>query len=179
MKKVKQKVWETKMKALLKRRQEGTGDSASSNSLVGDYGRHLRSIVVGDNVLEVAAGDGANRDLAELDGKSYTGIDASPAADHVEDCMAENMSRFDDEQFDTTFCFASLDNLQDPQEALNEMKRVTKGNILFMTGTDIPEDELHTQCITEQELDESMLPWVPAMKNRLEPKILLVEYKPS
>ena len=68
------KVWQQKMKNLIDRRKSGVTDNRQVESIISDYGRHLRSITfLGDKILDVGCGDCGITNTVEMKGKQYTG----------------------------------------------------------------------------------------------------------
>jgi len=177
--------WKKAFEALSARRNKGIEDNTHCEPIVADYGRHLRAVDIGVNVLDVGCGEMALRDALKKHSQysgfqhQYTGIDAFPVSDEVVEMQIEECT-FADKQFDTTICFAALDCLLDVSKALQQMKRVTSGNILILTGVGIEPDKFHTHKIEYSGLIEMMGPdWIVSMSNHLVPNVVLIEFKPA
>lgn len=174
MKEVDEKIWRERMGNLIERRKLIT-DNHHVDRRIADYHAHLSKIEIGEYVLDIGCG---SMDIKKYlpAGKIYLGIDAFPVSNEVvkmkiEDCY------FQDNSFDTLFCFAVLDGLQNLDNALQQMKRVCRKNMLFLTGVNIPPDKFHTLEITEDYLSEQMHPFKVGYKEFLSEKVLLIEYR--
>lgn len=139
-----------------------------------NYLNHLRNIRVGVSVLDVGCGDMSIRNYLKA-GSHYVGIDAFPVNDEVVNMEIEDC-KFDDHTFDTVICFAVLDGLRDIDKAVEQMKRVCKRNVYFLTGVDIPPDKYHTHMITRQWLDSKFADWRSGYSEQVFPKVWLIEY---
>lgn len=173
--KVPQALWRERMNNLMERRATGTTDSHHLENNIADYKSHISKITIGKTVLDVGCGSMALKQHMPK-GTAYLGIDAFPISSEVvrmkiEDCY------FNDNTFDTLFCFAVLDGCEDLSLALHHMKRICKGNILFLTGVNIEPDKYHTLKITEILLTEQMRPFKVGYREYLAEKVLLIEYK--
>lgn len=164
-------IWKEKMNNLLERRKTAGHNKSGSN--VSDYASHLSKVSIGMSVLDVGCGDMAIK--KHIGEKLYVGIDAFPVNSFVVGMEIEQCA-FPDKSFDTTFCFAVLDGLYDPPKALQHMARVTKKNIVFLTGIGIEPDQYHTYMITEQMLSDNLPGFKVGYKEWLQEKVLLIEY---
>lgn len=162
--------WSEAMKNLMDRRKSGIKSSSINN--LSDYRSHLSKINIGDNVLDVGCGDMYVKSF--IKGK-YTGIDPFPVNDFVIKMMVEEL-KFNDKTFDTVICFATLDGVMNKEKAIQEMKRVCKGNIYLLTGIGINPDKYHTFRIDEKDLIDSMKPFKVGYKEYLTKNVALIEF---
>lgn len=117
-------------------------------------------------LLDVGCGSGAAFDFMEC---RYVGLDPSlellkQAHGPVVRGVAEKLP-FKDDVFDIVICVSAFHNFEDPEKALDEMKRVCKGRIVvtvFKKGSDrkkvdnlvgIIEDKTDVQMVLEDEHD--------------------------
>lgn len=177
--------WETANGKLIARRANGVSDNSKCDSLVADYYRHMRSFEVGNSVLDVGCGDQHLRTVVENQhpGVSYTGIDAFTKGEGIINLSIEklNVKKFEEDHgtHETVCCFAALDMMHDIGKACENMKKLAKKNIVFLTGVNIKPDEFHTFEITPDLLNELMSGWKVNMSNFLTEKVLLIEYVPA
>jgi glycosyltransferase involved in cell wall biosynthesis len=177
--------WESATQNLINRRATGVKDNAKCDTIVADYGRHLRSFELGNSVLDIGCGDQSIKRLLHVNHPhvKYTGIDAFPINDEVINAKIETLDvkKFEAEHgtHDTIVCFAALDSMHDLVKACDNMKKLAKKNIVFLTGIGIEVDEFHTFKITTELLNELMKGWKVNMSNFLTPNVLLVEYVPN
>lgn len=176
--------WESATRNLMERRTTGTKDNDKCDSIVADYGRHLRSFELGRSLLDVGCGDQSIKRLMHVNHPDvkYTGIDAFPVNEEVIEAKIETLDvkKFEAQhgKHDTVVCFAALDSMHDLVKACDNMKKLAKKNIVFLTGIDIEPDQFHTFKITEPLLMELMKGWKVNMSNYLTPKVLLIEFVP-
>lgn len=180
------KIWKKKVEALIARRAKGTQDNAHCESIVSDYGRHLRSFVLGKTLLDVGCGDQTIRKILEIAFPlvKYIGVDAFPVLGTLTTKLEiENTPEVEKflkihGRFDNVLCFAMLDSSYDLERATKNMKRLAETSVVFLTGIDIEPDEFHTHRITKELLDSLMLTpgWMIRMSNFLTPHVLLIEY---
>ena len=154
--KVSRELWQERMGNLMARRALGTKGLSVEAERIGDYAAHFKKIFIGKTVLDVGCGGmGAAKFLTpEI---QYTGIDAFPIRPQVIKMEVEQMT-FEDQSFETLFCFAVLDGVCDLVKAIEQMKRVCKCNIVFLTGFNIEPDQYHTYKIIESELTAKFSP---------------------
>ncbi|MBX7227816.1 MAG: class I SAM-dependent methyltransferase [Chitinophagales bacterium] len=162
--------WSEAMSNLMERRKSGI--KSSSNNKLSDYKSHLSKINIGHYVLDVGCGDMYVKNF--IKGK-YTGIDPFPVNDYVIKMMVEELN-FNDKAFDTVICFATLDGVKNKEKAIQEMKRVCKGNIYLLTGIGIEPDKYHTFRIDEKDLINSMKPFKVGYKEYLTKNVALIEF---
>jgi len=86
----------------------------------------LRYIKKTDKVLDVGCGTAFYRKYI----KNYTGIDNSPGM-LPKDCILADAEKlpFKDKSFDIVISITALHNVKNPEKAIKEIKRVTKGKI--------------------------------------------------
>lgn len=137
---------------------------------VDDYAGHIAKCHQGERVLDVGCGHQVIKPFVKGE---YVGIDAFPLSADVTAMKAEEMT-FEDKSFDTVYCFAVLDGVEDLNLACKQIKRVCRGNIVILTGIDIEPDMYHTYKITEAFLDETF--GHASLKYWVTDKVLLAEY---
>lgn len=171
--KISKEIWNERMNNLNIRRSK----EVIKNSVPGvdNYKSHIQKCFIGKNVLDIGCGHEIIR-LCLPPGVDYTGIDPFPLRSSVIKMEIEECG-YSDNQFETLYAFAMLDNVHDLQKALFHMKRVASKNIVFLTGVNIEPDQYHTIKITEELLIEEMKPYNIGYKEYLHPKIILIEFK--
>lgn len=179
------KTWRKKVQNLMDRRAAGTTDNRQCEDIVADYGRHLRSFQLGNSVLDVGCGGMtiAQKLTERHPHVKYVGIDPHPLNENVIKMEIEDPNQTADllqqfGQFDNVLCFAVLDSCYDLHKATENMKKLAKQSVVFLTGIDIEPDQFHTFKITKELLDGLMVTegWEIRMSNFLTPKVLLIEY---
>jgi ubiquinone/menaquinone biosynthesis C-methylase UbiE len=173
MTKVSEKIWNERMANLRERRTKQTISSPIKG--VSEYYTHIRKAsMIGKTVLDVGCG---SCEIAKHlpDGTLYVGIDAFPISENVLNMQIENCT-FDDNQFETVYAFAMLDNVHDLEKTLQQIKRVAFKNVLFLTGVNIEPDMYHTVKITESLLIDNMKPFKVGYMEYLHPQIMLIEF---
>jgi ubiquinone/menaquinone biosynthesis C-methylase UbiE len=171
--KVDKETWKQKMGNLFSRRAKGDFSGPKSYNPVGDYGRHLSRVKVGYKILDVGCGSQHLR--VHLPNSLYNGLDAFPVVQGTVQGEIETIG-FKDGEFDTVFAFAVLDGCHDLKAALENMKRITNGNIVILTGVDIPPDACHTVEVRESDIDSILSGMKKTYREVLAPKVLLLEY---
>ena len=175
MTKVSEQIWNERMANLRNRRASKPGSTSSKISGISDYYRHIRKAsMIGKSVLDVGCGSCEIQNHLPKD-TCYTGIDAFPVNNDVVNMQIENCT-FGDNQFETIYAFAMLDNVQDLEKALYHIKRVASKNVLFLTGVNIEPDQFHTIKITESLLIDNMKPFKVGYMEYLHPQIMLIEF---
>jgi len=168
--KVDQEHWNKKISNLLKKRGE-----REYRTNLSDYGSHIRKGMIGKTVLDIGCGSMEIKKYLQSD-INYTGLDANPISEEVVKMKIEDCN-LDDQSFETCYCFAALDGFEDFDKAINQIKRITKNNVMFLTGIDIEPDEYHTLKIDEDVLIKSMRPeFEVTVFEYLQPKVLLIEF---
>ncbi len=180
--KVEKSEWEQKAKNLQDRRKfaQTAVVNAAKISPISDYKSHIEKCFMGKDILDVGCGSCAinealNDAFNHNEINSYTGIDPFPIKPQVLKMQAEKME-FHNGSFDTVYAFAMLDNVEDFNLTVSEMKRVCRKNIVILTGVNIIPDKFHTLMITEEKLIEEMKPFKVGYKEYLAPKVLLIEF---
>jgi len=142
--------WKAAMTNLIMRRGTSRGTQGESIEAIRirDYRTHLTKVFIGKTLLDVGCGDMSIKKYL-TDDVEYAGIDAFPIHAEVTKMEVEQLT-FDDNSFDTIICFATLDGVCDLEKALQQMGRVCKKNIVFLTGIGIEPDEYHTYKINER-----------------------------
>jgi ubiquinone/menaquinone biosynthesis C-methylase UbiE len=163
--------WNAAMSELMKRRVNG--DKFHQPGIT-NYANHISKIKIGDSVLDIGCGDMLIQRLIPK-GVRYVGIDPFPVNENVLNMKIEECI-FDDNSFDTTICFATLDGTIDYKKALKEIKRVTKKNAYFLTGIGIEVDKYHTHKIDLNVLKSTFKGWTIGVEEWLHPKVLLIEF---
>lgn len=120
-----------------------------------DYYRKIVDMVtVGVSVLDVGCGDCHLSEVLPKSVQRIFNIDPFPRDQRATKLTAEALNYKIAKQYETVFCLAALDNVQDVELALKGMLHQAKNNIVIVTGIDIPNypDALHTHRITRQDL---------------------------
>ena len=161
--------WETKLNNLHTRPQ-----GISSEHQI-NYPELLSLVKVGLNakVLDIGCGTCWLKYL--LPNRIYLGIDAHPLS---EDVYKEEIETCElpDQCVDTSFVFAALDGMRDLTQAIHHIKRVTKENIVILTGVNIPPDQYHTHEITVEFIDSQMSGFKKTVEKYVHEKIVFLEY---
>lgn len=176
--KIEQEIWEQKMNNLLERRKErpaSTPQKSSIQSKLSDYKSHLSKVYIGKSVLDIGCGSMAVKEHLPSE-TDYIGIDPFPVSSQIikksiESCVSENDS------FDTLICFAALDNFYNLDLAFQNMRRMAKKNIVFLTGIDIEPDQYHTFNINLNYLRGMMAGWKEQYLEYLSEKVILIEFR--
>jgi len=174
MLKVPTSLWHERVSNLMERRKS-IRDDHHLESHIADYKCHISKISIGKTVLDVGCGSMEIKKHLSND-IAYLGIDAFPVSDEVvkmkiEDCY------FKDNAFETVFCFAVLDGVEDLSLALHHIKRICSKNILILTGIGIEPDKYHTIKISEEYLIREMNGWKIGYRKYLQEKVLLIEFR--
>ena len=155
--------------------QKKRASTSIQNPKVGDYAEHFRKCKLGNSVLDVGCGD-MNIKKYCPNPEYYYGLDAFPIIKGI-------ISRPIEEYcpniygYETIVCFAALDNVYNLKEAVRNMKRLCRRNIILLTGIGIPVDDYHTFEITEQVLNGLMgQEFKQSYREELAQKIFLLEY---
>lgn len=168
-----EETWLEKMGNLNARRKTDTNFPANHTNPF--YGEMIKKCFIGNSVLDVGCGGMAIKNFLSP-GVKYTGIDPFPLFNEVQQMKIEDCT-FPDYHFDTVYCFAVLDGVQDAAKALQQMKRVCACNIVILTGIDIEADQFHTFKITEAFLLETIGgDFRMTYKEEIRPKVFLYEF---
>jgi hypothetical protein len=135
------------------------------------YQRIVDMVKVGYFVLDVGCGEQYLKELLPM--SIYTGIDPYPRnattiKSKIEDVSTDNI-------YDTVFCIAALDNVQDVSKALNIFKCISKKNVVILTGIGIEPDKLHTHKITREMLTNVL--GQPTQEVRMYGQVYLFEWR--
>lgn len=140
-----------------------------------DYKKLLQMVHIGRKVLDVGCGTQWLKDYLPAIAQ-YHGMDAyldGPGI--IREAIEETQQPA--QSFDTLFVFAALDGMRDLVEATYQMKRITRQNIVILTGHGIDPDLYHTHKIDLVELNDLMQPdFSPKMHLPVHPNISLLEY---
>lgn len=164
--------WQEKLNNLNKRRLKEV--IKSNYPQVDDYNSHIHKCHIGSSALDVGCGLQIIKQHLPPH-VAYTGIDPSMMVDGTINMTIEDCN-FPDESFDTVYCFATLDGVQDLELTARHMKRVCKDNIVLLTGIDINPDQFHTFNITLEVLDKLFGDMKVGYKEWITNKVLLIEY---
>ena len=170
--KVTQEIWQERLNNLNKRRETEVIKNAYPE--VDDYCNHVNSCYVGKTVLDV--GCGLQLIKACLPNEViYTGIDPSLMVEGTIPMTIEECN-FQDNSFETLYCFMVLDGVRDLKETAKHMKRIASKNIVILNGIDINPDRYHTFNITLDILNELFGDLKVGTKKWITNKVLLIEY---
>jgi ubiquinone/menaquinone biosynthesis C-methylase UbiE len=140
-----------------------------------DLYRKIVSIVhVGEMVLDVGCGQMHLKSCLPLSSK-YFGCDPFPLNDETINASAESLICQDECEFDTVFCLASLDNVQDIKASLHGINYVANQNIVILTGINIEPDKYHTHKITREILFSVL--GEPKQEIEMLPNVFLFEWE--
>lgn len=167
--------WKEKMSNLMQRRKDRKGKTRlKSQEPISQYDLHVRKIEVGKKVLDVGCGSMIIKGFLPPE-TDYTGIDAYPVnADVVK--MEIERCTYPELYFDTTFAFAVLDSVYNLHWALKKIAKVTKTNILILTGLDIAPNKYHTFKVTEAILNDELTGFRQGYKEYFGKTVALIEY---
>jgi hypothetical protein len=168
-------VWRQKMANLMQRRKERKDKPKDPHrSAISRYDLHITKVKVGTRVLDVGCGSMVIKNFLSPE-IEYLGIDAYPVSAEVVKMEIEKCN-YPDKWFNTVFAFAVLDSVYDLDEALRQIARVTKGNVLILTGLDIEPNQFHTFKVTEDKLRHAFRDFEEGYKEFFGPKVALLEY---
>ncbi len=168
-------VWYRKMENLMQRRKERRKERVNLiKGPVNKYDSHVKKVNIGKKVLDIGCGSMIVKGYLSPD-TEYTGIDAYPVNNNVVRMKIEKLS-YPDLWFDTTIAFAVLDSVCHLDRALLQIGRVTKTNILILTGLNIKPNEFHTYMITEEILNTGLNQFRQGFKEFFGKNVALIEY---
>ena len=141
---------------------------------------HYRKIVdlvtVGSSVLDVGCGDCHLAEVLPQSVQRIFNIDPFPRNEKSYKLSAEDLNYKIAKQYDTVFCLAALDNVQNVEQALRGMLHQAKKNIVILTGIDVESypDALHTHRISRKDLTDVL--GEPTQEIEISPKVFLFEW---
>jgi hypothetical protein len=109
-------------------------------------------------------------------GIAYLGLDAFPVNNHpdiVRGMIEDRPVKF---RVDTVCAFAVLDNVQDFDMAIYNMKEIAQRNIVILTGIGIEVDMYHTYRLEMSDFERTLGDWPCTYKEELSPKVFLLEF---
>lgn len=170
--KIDKEIWQQRLDNLNKRRETEIIKNAFPE--VDDYCSHVNSCFIGESVLDVGCGLQLIKPCLPK-GTTYTGIDPSLMVKGTIPMLIEDCN-FEDESFDTLYCFMVLDGVHDLISTANHMKRIAKKNIVILNGIDIYPDRYHTFNIDIDVLFKLFGDLKIGTKKWITNKVLLIEY---
>lgn len=171
--KVSKETWLERMQNLMNRRKSSSPPSAPNK--LSDYGSHLSKVNIGSSVLDVGCGGMAIRSLLP-DGVKYVGLDPFPVSGEVIDGMIETIKPKSLPPIDTVLCFAVMDGCQDFEKAIENIKKIARKNVVFLTGVGIDPDQYHTFRIELSDYRKAFDGWKETYCEALTEKVYLLEY---
>jgi 2-polyprenyl-3-methyl-5-hydroxy-6-metoxy-1,4-benzoquinol methylase len=140
------------------------------------YKTFAEMVHIGKTVLDVGCGPCILREFMPK-GTDYYGIDAFPIAgiEGIREGKIEDID-LQGEAYDTVFCFAMLDSVQDLGKTLNAVNRMAKHNVAILTGIGIEPDQYHTLLLTEDMLVAGLPDFEIKLKYQTWPKCFLYDF---
>jgi len=172
---VEKETWLNRMQNLMNRRSSSSSVSGPPNKL-SNYGDHLSKVHIGKSVLDVGCGSMAIKD-ALPEGVIYVGLDPFPVSSVVIDGMIETDGI--EKQLppiDTVVCFAVMDGCMDFTKACDNIKKIAKENVVFLTGIGIDPDQYHTHRLELAHYRKAFEGWKETLCEKLAEKVYLIEY---
>jgi hypothetical protein len=136
------------------------------------YKEIIESVGLGKTIADIGCGQQHLKQLLPY-GHNYIGIDPFPITENTLDIKAEDLHELN-VNFDTTFMLAALDNVEDVNKTLENLKLRTKMNIVILTGINIPADKYHTHMITRKMLFDVL--GKPLYEKEMLPNVYLFEW---
>jgi SAM-dependent methyltransferase len=144
-----------------------------------NYKSLLKKVFIGPSVLDVGCGTCWLKDYLPKQ-TFYTGLDACLHGPEIINTSIEDFFDHAEDlkhkRFDTLFVFAAMDGMMDLNKAIQNMKKITRQNIVILTGINIEPDQYHTHKITEEYIDEQMDGFRKSYRFQVHPKIIFLEY---
>lgn len=175
--KVSKETWFERMQNLMNRRKASAPSVAGPPNKLSNYGDHLSKVHVGKSVLDVGCGSMAIKSILS-DGIKYYGLDPFPVNSEVIEGMIETRGIEDSlPEIDTVICFAVMDGCMDFSAACENIKKIAKENVVFLTGIGIDPDQYHTHRIELSDYRKAFSGWRESLCDRLADKVYLLEYR--
>lgn len=178
---VEKSTWKDRLDNLINRRKEvgHTNDNFRTESPVADYAAHMRKVHIGNTLLDVGCGSCYLKGCIPEEVKYY-GLDAVPLSEDVfhgmieEDHVVNHFTLM--KTIDTVCAFAVMDGCQDFDLACQNIKRIAKRNVVFLTGIGIEADEFHTHKLEISDFNRNFNDWESTVW-QIAPKVYLLEYR--
>lgn len=153
--------------------------------VIDDYHAHVRMALdhgwleKDDIVMDIGCGKKRLKKCLEDLGFNgcYFGIDAFPCDDDTIAAKIEDYENLIEKEFDVTFAFAVLDNVDNLAAALAKINLITSRSIIILTGIGIPPDACHTTEINMGALDSGLPDFFREFSEHLHPKVALIHYR--
>lgn len=172
---VDKKVWEQAIYKLRNRGIRSTIGESVEAIRIRDYASHLKKVYVGASLLDVGCGDQFIKKCISPEVK-YFGLDAFPVNDEVIEGCIESDEAVKLFEVETICAFAVMDNCQDFDKAIENMKLIATKNIIFLTGVNIEPDRFHTFKLQLSDFDYRFSDWNKTYMEEIAPKVYLLEY---
>lgn len=159
----------------LRKRQAINGVINTSN--VSDYATYLNKCGYGQSVLDVGCGSQYLKQcLREY--TEYIGVDAFPIDGYNTIKVAIENDEVLQYKCDTVCAMAVLDNCQDFDKAMENIKGCANQNVIILTGINIDVDKFHTFKLQLSDFDKHFTEgWQSAHREELTPKVWLLSWR--
>jgi hypothetical protein len=179
--KVTEQEWHEKMHNLIDRRASvgHTNDNYKTQSAVADYKSHMSKVFVGKTVLDVGCGSQYLKGCLP-EGTIYHGLDAFPIDEDVFSGKIEDEKTLNFftkvKEIETVCAFAVMDNVEDFDKAMENMKAIAQKNIVILTGLNIPKDQYHTFELNIADFARMSAGFTLTQYIDIAPKVKLIEF---
>lgn len=171
--------WEIATANLRSRRavEQHDDDNRKLENVVRDYATHLNKCGYGKSVLDVGCGS-QHLKTCLRDYTEYIGIDAFPIKGYDTVKVAIENDEVIQYSCETVCAMAVLDNCQDFDKAMENIKLCATENVIVLTGIDIEVDEFHTFKLQLSDFDKHFVEgWTSAHREELRPKVWLLSWR--
>lgn len=172
---VDKKEWEQATANLRNRGVRSTVGESTEAIKVRDYAAHLSKCYVGESLLDVGCGDQFIKKCISPEVR-YIGLDAFPISNDTFEGNIESDEAVKLFEVETICAFAVMDNCQDFDKAIENMKRIATKNIIFLTGVNIEVDRFHTFKLQLSDFDYRFSDWNKTYAEEIVPKVWILEY---
>lgn len=169
--------WHQAIQNLINRRRDWghNDDNRKLENNVRDYKSHISKVFVGKTLLDVGCGACYLKECIP-EGTIYCGIDAFPVHDGIIKGEIEDEQLAGTLRFETVCAFAMLDNCQDFDLAIENMKKIAGRNIVILTGIGIEPDQYHTFKLELEDFRSRFSDWKESYCEQVSDKVWLLEY---
>ena len=172
---VDKKEWEQATANLRNRGVRSTVGESTEAIKVRDYAAHLSKCYVGESLLDVGCGDQFIKKCISPEVR-YIGLDAFPISNDTFEGNIESDEAVKLFEVETICAFAVMDNCQDFDKAIENMKLIATKNIIFLTGVNIEVDRFHTFKLQLSDFDYRFSDWNKTYAEEIVPKVWILEY---